>query len=173
MPNQEKINIVEKSTELLEKASGIYFAKYTGMNVEQATEFRRLCRENNINYTVIKNTLAKIAARNAGHEEKFNDILEGQIGTATCEHDSLAPARVIKQFNKDNDDIIEVVGLFADGSYYDSAKYKELADLPSREEMIGKVVSMLNQPMSSFVGVLSSTMTKFVGILESLKEQKK
>lgn len=173
MPNQEKINIVEESTKMFEEASGIYFAKYTGMNVEQATEFRKLCRENDINYTVIKNTLAKIAAKNAGHNGSFDDILEGQIGTATSVDDSLAPARVIKQFNKENDDIIEVVGLYADGSYYDAEKYKALAALPTREEMIGKIVSMLNQPMTSFVSVLNSTMTKLSGVLGSLKEQKK
>ena len=50
MPNQEKINLVEKSTEKLKDAAGIYFAQYTGMNVTQVTEFRKLCRENNIKY---------------------------------------------------------------------------------------------------------------------------
>ena len=56
MPNQEKINIVEKSTQKFKDASGIYFAKYTVMNVDQATEFRKLCRENNVSYTITKNT---------------------------------------------------------------------------------------------------------------------
>ena len=172
MPNQEKINIVEESTNRFKEASGIYFAKYTGMNVEQATEFRLLCRENGINYTVIKNTLAKIAVKNAGHESNFDNILEGQIGTATSIDDSLAPARIIKKFNKDNNDIIEVMGLYADGNYYGSDKYKDLANLPTREELITKFASMLNQPMTQFAGVLNATMTKLAGVLGNLKEQK-
>ena len=53
MPNQAKINIVEKSTQRLKGASGIYLTKYTGMNVAQATEFRKLCREINVEYVVI------------------------------------------------------------------------------------------------------------------------
>tara|TARA_B100001540_G_scaffold224993_1_gene199197 strand:+ start:487 stop:1008 length:522 start_codon:yes stop_codon:yes gene_type:complete len=172
MPNQEKINIVEESTQKFKEASGIYFTRYTGMNVEQATEFRKLCRENNIQYTITKNTLTKIAVKNAGYEDIFDKILEGQIGTITATDDSIAPARVIKNFNKDNEDIMEVVGLFADGSLYGPEKYKELADLPTRDELIGKFASMLNQPMTQFAGVLNATMTKLAGVLGSLKEQK-
>ena len=172
MPNQEKINIVGESTKRFKEASGIYFAKYTGMNVEQVTEFRKLCRENNVIYTVIKNTLTKIAVKNAGYNNIFDDLLEGQIGTVTSIEDSLAPARIIKNFNTDNDDIFKVVGLYVDGNFYSPEKYKDLANLPTRKELITKFVSMLNQPMTQFAGVLNATMTKLAGILGNLKEQK-
>jgi len=172
MPNQEKIDIVEKSTQKFKEASGIYFTKYTGMNVIQATEFRKLCRENDVEYTVVKNTLTKIAVKNAGYENMFDDILEGQIGTVTSTDDSIAPARIIKNFNKEHNDVMEVMGLYADGNLYGPDKYKELANLPTREELIGKFASMLNQPMTQFAGILNATMTKLAGILGSLKEQK-
>ena len=172
MPNQEKIDIVEKSTHKLKKATGIYFAKYTGMNVIQATEFRKLCRENNVNYEVIKNTLTRIAAKNAGYGDIFDKILEGQIGVATSIEDSIAPARIIKNFNKENKDVLEVVGLYVDGNHYDPEKYLALANLPTREELISKFASMLNQPMTQFAGVLNATMTKLAGTLENLKQQK-
>ena len=172
MPNQEKIDIVEKSTQKFKDATGIYFTKYTGMNVTQATEFRKLCRENDVEYTVVKNTLTKIAVKNAGYENIFDNILEGQIGTVTSTDDSIAPARIIKNFNKEHNDVMEVMGLYADGNLYGPDKYKELANLPTREELIGKFASMLNQPMTQFAGVLNATMTKLAGILGSLKEQK-
>ena len=172
MPNQIKINIVEKSTERLKEASGIYFAKYTGMDVVQATEFRKACRETSVEYSVVKNTLMKIAAKNAGFESTFDEILEGQIGVATSVEDPIAPARIIKDFNKNNDDALEVVGVFVDGTLYSPEKYKELADLPTREELITKFVSMLSQPMSGLAGVLNATMNKLAGTLQSLKEQK-
>ncbi len=142
------------------------------MNVDQATEFRKLCRENKVSYTVTKSILTKIAVKNAGYENLFDDILEGQIGTVTTADDSITPARIIKNFNKENNDIIEVVGLYADGNLYGPDKYKDLANLPTREELIGKFASMLNQPMTQFAGVLNATMTKLAGVLESLKEQK-
>ena len=59
MPNQVKLDIVEKSTDRLKEASGIYLASYTGMSVIQATEFRKLCRETNVDYSITKNTLIK------------------------------------------------------------------------------------------------------------------
>ena len=172
MPNQFKIDVVEKSTTRLKEATGIYFAKYTGMNVIQATEFRKVCRETSVEYSVIKNTLLKIAAKNAGFESIFDKLLEGQIGIATSVEDPIAPARIIKSFNKDNNDVLEVIGVFVDGNLYDPEKYKALANLPTREELITKFASMLNQPMSNLASVLNATMNKLAGTLKSLEEQK-
>ena len=172
MPNQVKLDIVEKSTGRLKEASGIYFASYTGMSVNQATEFRKLCRETNVNYSITKNTLIKIAAKNAGYKDQFNDMIKGQIAIATSIEDPVAPARIIKEFNKKNNDILKVVGVFVEGNLYDSDKYKVLAELPTREELITQFASILNQPMTKLAGVLSATMTKLAGTLTSLKEQK-
>ncbi|SVE21534.1 uncharacterized protein METZ01_LOCUS474388 [marine metagenome] len=172
MPNQVKLDIVEKSTDRLKEASGIYFASYTGMNVNQATEFRKLCRETNVDYSITKNTLIKIAAKNAGYEDQFNNMIKGQIAIATSIEDPVAPARIIKKFNKKNNDILKVVGVFVEGNLYDSDKYEVLAELPTREELITQFASILNQPMTKLAGVLSATMTKLAGTLTSLKEQK-
>ena len=107
-----KIDKVDQSTSRLKEASGIYFASYTGMDVKQATELRKLCRETNVDYSITKNTLIKIAAKNAGYDNQFDDLLKGQIAIATSVDDPVAPARIIKNFNKDNNDVLEVVGVF-------------------------------------------------------------
>ncbi len=172
MPNQEKIDIVEISTQRLKSASGIYFTKYTGIKVQQVTEFRKLCRDTNVEYKITKNNLIKIAAKNAGYKNIFDDLLEGQISITTTIDDPIAPARIIKKFNKENNDVLEVVGVFVDGELYDSEKYKILADLPTREELISKFAGMINQPMTNLAVVLKATMTKFAGTLESLKNTK-
>ena len=172
MPNQVKLDIVEKSTDRLKEASGIYLASYTGMSVIQATEFRKLCRETNVDYSITKNTLIKIAAKNAGYEDQFNDMIRGQIAIATSIKDPIAPARIIKEFNKNNNNILKIVGVFVEGNFYDSEKLKVLADLPTREELITQFASILNQPMTKLAGVLSATMIKLAGTLTSLKEQK-
>ena len=172
MPNQIKLDTVEKSTDRLKEASGIYFASYTGMNVNQATEFRKLCRETNVDYSITKNTLIKIAAKNAGYEDQFDDMIKGQIAIATSIEDPVAPARIIKKFNKKNNDILKVVGVFVEGNLYDSDKYEVLAKLPTREELIAQFASILSQPMTKLAGVLNAMMTKLAGTLTSLKEQK-
>ena len=172
MPNQNKINLVEKSTVKFKEATGIYFAKYTGMNVIQVTEFRKMCRENNVNYEVTKNSLTKIAAKNAGYENIFDNILQGQIGIVTSIEDPIAPARIIKNFNKNNGDLIDVVGLYVDGNLYDPDKYLALANLPTRNELIAQFSSILNQPMTKIALTLNGIITKFAQILENLKEQK-
>ena len=172
MPNQIKINKVEQSTSRLKEAAGIYFASYTGMDVKQATELRKLCRETNVDYSITKNTLIKIAAKNAGYENQYDGILKGQIAIATSVEDPVAPARIIQNFNKDNNDVLEVVGVFVEGQLYEANKYKELANLPTREEMIAKFASMLRQPMTVLAGTLNGTITKLAGTLTSLKEQK-
>ena len=73
---------------------------------------------------------------------------------------------------KKNNDILKVVWVFVEGNFYDSEKFKVLADIPTREELITQFASILNQPMTKLAGVLSATMIKLAGTLTSLKEQK-
>ena len=170
MPNQEKIDIVNKVQEKLQKSSGVYFANYTGLNVSSVTKLRKSFREEGVEYKVVKNNLTKIAAKNAGISG-LDDLLVGQIGIAFSESDPTAPAKVIKSFVKDNDSL-KVVGILFEGQMFDAAKYEELASLPSKEELLSKLVGGLNSPLSNLVGALGATMSKLVGSLNSLKDQK-
>ena len=102
MPTPQKIEIINDLTQKFQNSSGIYFTQYSGMNVAKVSELRRKFRENEVSYFVSKNTLTKIAANNAGYEDKFDEILQGQIAIATSIEDPIAPARIIKEFNKNN-----------------------------------------------------------------------
>ena len=173
MPNQDKIKIVKNIEEKFKNSSALYFTKYTGMSVVQATKLRKSFRENSVEYKVSKNTLTKIAAINAGYDEKeINKFLDGQIGIAYSESDPTAPARVIKQFKKDNKNCLDVVGLIFEGEFFEPEKYKQLAALLSKEELLTKLVVGLNSPMTKFSSALNSVMGKMVTILESLKNTK-
>ena len=173
MSNENKIKIIKDVEEKFKSSSGLYFTKYTGMNVSQATELRRNFRKNNVEYKVTKNTLTKIAAVNAGFDSaKIESFLQGQIGIAYSDSDPTAPAKVIKAFKKDNEDCLEVVGLIFEGEFFESEKYTELADLPSKEELLTKLVVGLNSPMTNFSSTLGSVMTKMVSVLGSLKNKK-
>ena len=172
MPNVHKINIVDQLTQKFESSSGIYFTCYTGMNVRQATELRKQFRESGVDYFISKNTLTKIAATKAGYEDKLNHFIKGQVGIAYADEDPTSPARVIKNFKKQNKDALEVLGLVFEGQVYGADKYKELANLPHREELIARFVGGLSQPMSQLVGTFNGVMSKLVGVLNSLKEDK-
>ncbi|MAJ45663.1 MAG: 50S ribosomal protein L10 [Candidatus Marinimicrobia bacterium] len=170
MPNQAKIDIVSEVQGKLENSSGVYFADYKGLSVAKVTELRKNFKAEGVEYKVVKNNLTKIAAKNAGYEG-LDSILVGQIGLAFSELDPTAPARVMKRFIKD-DNSLSVVGIIFEGQVFDAAKYEELADLPSKEELLSKLVGGLSSPMSKLVGTLSGTMSGLVGALNSLKEQK-
>tara|TARA_Y100001970_G_C14232817_1_gene859752 strand:+ start:408 stop:929 length:522 start_codon:yes stop_codon:yes gene_type:complete len=172
MANQNKVEVVKQLTDKFSKSSGIYFTKYTGLDVASVTELRRQFRDNGVDYFVSKNTLTKIAASNAGFEDRLDGFLVGQIGIAYAGEDPTAPAKTIKAFKKDNKDLLEVVGLVFEGEVYTSEKYIELASLPSREELLSKLVGGLNYPMGQLVGTLGGAMAKLVGVLSSLKENK-
>ena len=173
MPNENKIKIVKNIEKRFKNSSGLYFTKYTGMNVDQATKLRRSFRENSVEYKVTKNTLTKIAAINAGYDEKnINKLLDGQIAIAYSDSDPTAPAKVIKEFKKEHENCLDVVGLIFEGEFFEPEKYKQLADLPSKEELLTKFVIGLNSPMTKFSSALNSVMGKIVTVLESLKNTK-
>jgi len=172
MPSQKNISTVEKLTDKFKNSSALYFAKYAGVNVEQAAKLRMDFIDNDVDFLVSKNTLSKIAAKNAGYEDLFDNILSGQIAIAYANSDPTSPARVIREFSKDNESF-EVVGLFFDGNLYDPSKYKELANLPTKDVLLTKFVYCLNSPMSSMALLLNASMTKLAGTLKSLESQKK
>ena len=172
MPTEQKIDIVKQATERFKKSSGIYFTKYTGIDVQTITDLRKSFRDNQVEQVVTKNTLTKLAAKEAGYEGMFDEILSGQIGIAYSEEDATAPARVIKDFKKENKDLLEVLGLLFEGKFYPSEKYKEFANLPTKEESLTKVIVMLNQPLTKFASALNNSFAKLLSTLGNLKETK-
>ena len=130
MDKNKKIELVENLSEKFKNSTALYFTKYTGMNVPQATELREKFKDNNVDYLVSKNTLTKLAITKSGLDNNiFDNFLLGQIAIAYAKNDPTAPAKVIKEFSKSND-CIEVIGLYFDGEVYNPDKFKELADLP-------------------------------------------
>ena len=173
MPNDKNIKTVQELEDKIKGSSALYFTRYTGMDVSQATELRREFRKKSVEYKISKNTLTKIAAINAGYDaDKISALLSGQIGIAYADSDPTAPAKVIKDFIKENEDSLDVVGLIFDGDFFEANKYKQFADLPSRDELLTKFVVGLNSPMTKMSTMLNSVMVKMVTALSGLKEKK-
>ena len=121
--------------------------------------------------SITKNTLNKIAAKNAGIKG-LEDILLGQIGVAFSGDDPTSPAKVIKEFSKTND-CLDVVGVYFDGELFAPDKYKELASLPTKEELLSKLAGGLNYPMNTLATTLNSLIPKILTALKEIIKQKK
>ena len=116
--------------------------------------------------------ITTISSYPATSSKVFDNILSGQIGIAYAGSDPTSPARVIKEFTKDNESF-EVVGLYFDGTLYDPSKYKELASLPTKDVLVTKLVYALNAPMSNIALLLNASISKLACTLKSLENQKK
>jgi len=170
MPTEHKINVIKDTVKRFENSKGVYFTNYTGIDVKTITDLRKSFRDSNVEYVVTKNTLTKRAAKEAGYEN-LDDILTGQVAIAFSD-DATAPARIIKEFKKENEDLLDVLGLIFDGELYPSDKYIEFANLPTKEESLTKMVVMLNQPLTKFASALNNSFAKLLSTLGNLKETK-
>jgi large subunit ribosomal protein L10 len=174
MPTQKKIELVEEFSEKFKSSKSIFLTDFSGINVAETTKLRRSFKEANVEYYVLKNTLAKRSLENAGIDE-LAETLQGMTAFAFSEQDAVAPIRVIKEFNKQvskNNKPLVVKGCVFEGKVFDAVQADALSKLSSRTELISQLVGMLKAPMSNLVGALSGTGQKLVGTLESLKLQK-
>ncbi len=148
-----KAPIVEEISANIKDAKSIVVVDYRGLTVEQDTILRKSLRENNITYKVYKNTLIKRAI--AGTEfEGLTDCLEGPTAIAISTEDATAPARVICKFAKDAPKL-EVKSGIVEGTVYDAKGIAQIATVPSREELLGKLLGSIQSPIANFARVLN------------------
>lgn len=170
MPNKKNIEQVSELTEKLEKAKSIYFTDYLGLDVGNLTELRAEFFKNSVEYYVAKNTLLKIAADN-NKIEGLEQFLNGPTAIAISYDEPTVPAKIIKEFAKKFEKPT-VKGMLFDGEVLDGSKFKSIADMPSREQLIAMFASSIQSPVVKLAGTLNATMSNLVGVLNSLKEQK-
>lgn len=149
---------VAEIKEKLEKAQAVVLANYQGLSVEQDTELRKTLREAGVEYKVYKNTLVTLAAKELGLEG-IVEYLEGPVSIAFGYEDATAPARVLNDFAKANKKLELKAGI-VDGTIYDSEKIKVLAEIPSKEVLIAKLLGSIKSPVSNFAYLLSAIKDK-------------
>lgn len=170
MPSQINVKAVEELTGILEKAKSVFITDYLGLDVAEITELRSKFFKANVEYKVAKNTLLQIAAKN-NKIEGLDQFLNGPTAIAISYDELTSPARVLKEFTKGRD-LPEVKGILFDGEVLAGTEFQRLADLPSKEELLGKLVAMFNTPLTQFARTIQSPMSGLVGVLNSLKETK-
>ncbi len=170
MARPDKEAAVQEITEILKTANGIFIADFQGLNVEKTQDLRRKCRESAVSFKVVKNTLAIRAAREAGYEDMVS-YLEGPSALAYSYDDPSAPARIITEFAKTNERPVIKMSVF-EGIFYGPDKIKTIAALPSRKELLGKLVSGFNAPLQGFAGSLKGLLQKMVYTLDAVREKR-
>ena len=168
MKRPEKEKLVAELKEKLNGAKALYYTDFTGLNVKRMTDLRRRLRKANVEYVVIKNTLALRAVNESG---LVATRLKGQTGLVIAK-DAVAAAKVLADFAKENDQRPAVKGGLFEGKQLDVDQVKKLASMPSREQMLAELGAGLMSPMAAFVGALNGLMYMMVGALEALKAQK-
>lgn len=143
----------------LKAASSVVVVDYRGYTVEEVTELRKQMRENNIDYLVIKNNIVERAAKAAQVDEEFMSLLKGPSAFAFCEEDAVAPARVLKNFIKKTKKG-ELKGGLIEGKFTAIKELEAIADLPSREELIAKLLGSLNSPVTELALVIKAVAEK-------------
>ena len=142
--------VVAQLKEQLESAKGVVLTSYKGLTVAQDTELRRELREAGVSYHVVKNTMLRIAAKEAGIEG-IEEHLEGTTAFAFSTEDAVAPAKVICGFIKKNKledaEVLTVKVGMVEGKVIGVDEVKALTALPSREELIAKLLGSMNSPI--------------------------
>ena len=144
--------IVEAIKEQLDGAKGVVLVDYRGLTVEQDTELRSELRKANVIYKVYKNTMIKRAVAGTEFEPLVAD-LEGPTAIAISKEDATAPGRVLSKVAK-TAKALELKAGVIEGTYYDAKGMVAVATIPSREELISKLLGSLQSPMANFARVI-------------------
>ncbi|MBN2036600.1 MAG: 50S ribosomal protein L10 [Chitinispirillaceae bacterium] len=164
----ESITSLEKE---FKEARGIYLADNNKMNVAQATRLRADIRKAGMRFVVVKNSLAKIAAKRAGREA-LQEHFKGPTAVVFAREDAAVPAKIVKDFQKENKGLLGVKIAYVDGSIFDAAAVLTLADIPSREVLLAQLLGCFNAPMGKFAGTLSGILVKFARTLDALRKKR-
>ena len=145
--------IVEEISENIKDAQSIVLVAYSGITVEQDTALRKEMREAGVTYKVYKNTMMNLAFKGTPCEELCKH-LEGPNAIAISKTDATAPARILAKYAK-NVKTMELLAGVVEGTYYDAKGVQALADIPSREELLGKLLGSIQSPIANFARVIS------------------
>lgn len=162
---------VELMHEKLKRAKAVFLADFRGMNVEKATTLRNELRAAAVEYKVFKNSLLELASRETDFE-CLQPYLAGPTSVAISYDDPVSAAKVLSKFAKVPQGAFVLKAGVLSGKLLDVAQIQALADLPSREVLLAKMLGSMQAPVTNFVGLLAAIPGSFVRVLEAIRVQK-
>lgn len=170
MPRPDKVKAVAELQERFEGAQAVFLAEYAGLSVKSQQELRRGLRESGAEFKVAKMTLTRIAT--AGLDiEGLEDLLVGPTGLAFADADPAAAAKVLATFAAEND-AFTIKGAVLGVELLTPERVADLAKLPSRDELLAKLLSTMRAPMSNMAGLLAALPRNVASMMHQLIEKK-
>lgn len=167
---QQKQEIVDVLAEKFSRMKSVVFTSVSGFTMTDADNIRQKGHTEGVDFLVTKKTLLQKALEK-NNLAFTNELTNGSILTAISYQDEIAPAKIIKEFSKGREGFNMVAGIL-EGKFVDGAGVKLLADLPSKQELLAKLVGSLNAPVSGFVNVLAGNLRGLVCVLNAIQESK-
>ena len=150
--------IVDEISAVIKDAQTVVLVDYRGLTVEQDTILRKQLREAGVGYKVYKNTFMNFAFKGTDCEG-LTDLLEGPSAMATCDTDATAAARVLCKFAK-TVPALEIKGGVVEGTVYDAKGIEQISNIPSREELLSRLLGSMQSPVTNFARVLKQIAEK-------------
>ena len=172
MPTVEKNEDIKKLNDKFARAKAAILTDYQGITAPAITQLRAHMRTQSVDFFVIKNTLARLAAKDT-HFEALDLNFKGPVSVVVSYEDPIAPAKALAEYSKTQPEKEpEILCGLVEGRKISAQEVQMLAKLPPREVLIAQLLSTMQAPTSNFVGVFQSLLRKFVGTLEAIKEKK-
>lgn len=170
LKKEEKGAIVSELREKFTNAKAVVFTNYKGMTVKELEDLRGTVRNAGIEYKIVKNTLARIAAKDTSMTVS-DEVFKGPVGIAFGYNDPVLVAKKITEFAKKNDKI-KVSSAIIEGRFCNAGDIKTIAELPPREALLSILAGALQAPLGKMASALSATVSSFAYALNALKTKK-
>ena len=148
-----KAPVVEEISGVIGDAASVVLVDHRGLTVAQDTELRNKFREAGVEYSVVKNTLTRLAANKVGYSE-FDEVLNGTTSMATTTDDPIAPARIVSEFAKKNKNALKIKGGIVEGKVQSVDALNAFGELPSKNALVAQVLGTFLAPISSLAFVI-------------------
>ena len=170
MARPEKVAVVNEVRERLESSTAAVLTEYRGLTVTELADLRAELRKSDADYAVVKNTLTRLAARDAGFDVP-DELLTGPTAVTYCAGDPVAVAKVLRAFSRAHPELV-IKGGILDGRLLDASETMQLADLASREELLGRLAGMMDAIVAQPARLAQASLAKVARLFAALQEKK-
>lgn len=173
MTKEQKIQLVENLTEKFKEYPNFYITDAGGMTVAEVNELRQLCHDAGIQLQMVKNTLIRKSLESLGdsYEEVYELLKQPSSVFFTTAENPSGPAKIIQKFRKTNEKPKLKAACIETSIFKGDDQLKTLADLKSKDELVGEIIGLLQSPAKNVISALKSSGGKLAGILKTLSER--
>lgn len=170
LTKSQKESIVDEVSGKIKNAKALVFSDFKGLKVKDMTKIRKDLRSVDVEFRVLKKTLANIALKQAGKEVDVKKM-DGQVALVISEKDEVVAAKLLAKAAKENENV-RILGGMIDSKYMDASEVLALSKLPCKEELLAKLVGTINAPVSGFVNVLAGNIRNLLNVLRAIGDNK-